>query len=409
MSASLSLAPPDQPVSRVDELAGFVPATVDAEYLRTLGVTVQPAAATLAGLARGSANLRRRLATGTLVPRAVVTPARIALDSPLEIHNYTGSCPTLTYELNPVVGCHVGCLYCLVTDGSHEQELRLYANYPELVAQVLEQTWREPHFFYFSPKTEAFQEPTLATGVAHGILRAFIAHYRRHPGSRARLFVASKAGAQQLARRHAGESILDLFAELPGRMQFNTSISIMPEPLRRLLEPHAATLDERLEAVQLCQARGVLASSALIQPILPTGLTDARLDAYFARLAAAGLVNFKPELLTVAPECLAIIGQLVGHFARDEERELYEAYVAPDNVDHKKQRDRTAPDRELSRDLILRLIAAGRDHGLSASICAWVRAALGISEETIPLVNERGYQCLGYQVRLFDDAPGEAS
>lgn len=322
--------------------------------------------------------------------------------SDLEIHNYTGACPTLTFEVNPVTGCHVGCLYCLVTDGSHEQETVVATNYADLLARVLEERRSERHFYYYSPKTEAFQEPTLQTGVAHAILRTFLAHFERHPDSGARLFVASKAGTRQLLHADGGETVLDLFARLTPWMQFNTSVCIMPEPLRRVLEPHAAPLADRLDAVRLCRARGVHARSALVQPILTPCLTDDAMEAFFRDLSAAGIVNFKPELLTVAPATLAILGQLAGAFDPELERALYEAYLAPENVDHKKQRDRTAPDRALSRRSIDRLVATGARHGLSVSICFWVRHALGIGEDAIPVVNRNGYQCLGYQTRLFE-------
>ncbi len=42
-------------------------------------------------------------------------------------------------------------------------------------------------------------------------------------------------------------------------------------------------------------------------------------------------------------------------------------------------------------------------YGVSTSICYWVRSELGISEEMIPIINDNGFQCLGYQRRLFDD------
>jgi DNA repair photolyase len=390
----------------VQDLEGFVPRVVDQPYLRGLGIDFEPAPRTLAGLRQGSEALALRLAQGTLVPRSRITPAEIDLGSELEIHNYTGRCPTLTYEISPVQGCHVGCQYCLVTDGAHEQELVLYTNYAALVERVLEEKHSEPHFFYFSAKTEALQEPTLQTGVAHEILRAFIRHYERHPRSLARLFFASKGGLRQLEQRHDGESVLDLFARIAPRMQFNTSVSIMPEPLRRVLEPFAPPLEERLDAVRACQERGVISNSALVQPILTPCLEPARLDAFFGELAAVNIVNFKPELLTVAPANLAIIAQIAGHFDPALERRLYEAYLHPDNLDHKKQRDRTAPSRELSRAAIATLLEAGGRHGLSASICYWVRVALGIDEATIPTINGRGFQCLGYQTRLFEQ-PGE--
>ena len=392
----------------VQELQGFDPVVVDQAYLHALGVDLEPALETLAGLEQGSRALMRRLEAGILVPRSRVTLAEIDLDSELEVHNYTGACPTLTYEINPVQGCHVGCQYCLVTDGSHEQDLTVWSNYPALVARVLEEKHRERHFFYFSPKTEALQEPTLQTGVAHEILRSFLRHYAQRPGSKARLFFASKGGVRQLEVKHQGESILDLFEQLAPWMQFNTSVSIMPDPLRRVLEPYAPPLEERLAAVKACRSRGVLANSALVQPILTPWLTAARLDAFFADLAAVGIINFKPELLTVSPACLAILGQLAGHFDRALERDLYEAYIDPANVDHKKQRDRTAPSKDLSRASIGRLLEAGASHGLSASICYWVRHALGIDEATIPTINRHGFQCLGYQTRLFEQGGGQA-
>jgi DNA repair photolyase len=408
MTTSLQLRLLEDAPTLVQGLHGFEPRVVDSAYLQALGVGVEPAPQTLAGLIDGSQALMRRLQAGVLVPRSRVRLAEIDTAIALEIHNYTGACPTLTYEINPVQGCHVGCQYCLVSDGSHEQELTVWSNYADLVARVLEETWQEQHFFYFSPKTEALQEPTLQTGVAHEILRAFIRHYQRHPSSLARLFFASKGGLRQLEQRHRDESILDLFEQLASRMQFNTSVSIMAEPLRRVLEPFAPSHEARLDAVRACQRRGVMADSALVQPILTPWLDAARLDSFFGALAEANIVNFKPELLTVNPACLAILGQLAGHLDRGLERDLYMAYIDPANIDHKKQRDRTAPDKARSWAALQQLLEVGERHGISASICFWVRGALGIDEQTIPVINRRGFQCLGYQTRLFA-APGEAS
>lgn len=381
----------------------WAPALVDLAYLRALGVTITPTLESLAGLERGSHALARRLREGTLVPRSRVTLADIDPASALEIHDYTGSCPTRTYELAPMVGCHVGCLYCLVTDGAHEQALVVWRNYADLVARALEERYHEPHFYYLSPKTEALQPPTLDTGVLHAILRAFVRHYEKRPSSRARLFVASKGGVAELESRRDGESVLDLFARLGPRMQYNPSVSILPEEVRAVLEPHAPPVAERLRAARLCQSRGVAARSALVQPLLLPFLTDERVEAAFAAMAQAGMVNFKPELLTVSPECLATVGQLVGRYDRAAERALYEDVLAPGNRDHRKQRERLAPDRALSSAALDRLIRVGARHGLTASVCAWVRRQLGISEEQVPLVNSNGYQCLGYQTRLLEE------
>lgn len=386
----------------VYSLPGFRPKVIDAAYLNQLGVTARPLPEALAELEKGSRLFRDRLAAKTAIPALKTETAKVELGSELEVHNYTERCPVLTYEVSPVKGCQVGCLYCLVTDGVHETPLVVYDNYHELLTEALERHWREDHYFYYSAKTEAFQEPTLQTGVAHAILETFIRHFEARPDSRARLFIASKAGAGHLQYKFDGRSVIDLFCRLRGRMQFNTSLSIMPAQARDLIEPYGAPIPERMRAVRLCQENGILADSALVQPILPPFLTEERMRDFFVMLKENGIINFKPEFLTVCMENLAWIGQIVGHFSPELERELYDYYLAPENRDHRKQRGRTAPDRAWSLDCIRRFKEMGMRHGVSTSICYWVRNALNISEDDIPVVNENGFQCLGYQRRLFE-------
>ena len=115
-----------------------------------------------------------------------------------------------------------------------------------------------------------------------------------------------------------------------------------------------------------------------------------------------GIINYKPEFLTACMENLAMIGQLLGYFDKNLERQLYDDYIAPDNADHKKQRGRTAPARALSIENIKKMMRITDEMGLSISICYWVRQQLKISEEMIPIINRNGFQCLGYQSKLFE-------
>ena len=391
----------------VYNLEGFSPQVVDYSYLKGVGVEVEPDEATLEALKRGSLILKKRLENHTLIPKPRFSEYRgNPNEVKTEIHNYTGRCPTLTYEINPVGGCGVGCQYCLVTDGDHERELAVDLDYPLYVRRLLEEkngpgSENRNHYYYFSPKTEAFQEATLITGVAHRILKEFIDHFRHCPDSRARLFIASKAGAEHLLTQHDGKSILDYFEDLKDRMQFNTSVSIMPAAFRDIIEPFAAPLEERMRAVRLCRERGIPANSALVQPIFVPCLTDDGIKSFFDTLHSEGIINYKPEFLTVCMENLAILGQYLGVFDKNMERQLYEAYIMPSNTDHRKQRGRTAPDRKLSMSSLRKMIEYTDTLGMSVSICYWVRRQLGISEDMIPEVNRNGFQCLGYQTRLF--------
>lgn len=390
-------------------LDGFEPVIVDKDYLRGLGVSIEPSEETLRSLREGSEVFARRFDGHTLVPEPEVSIEDCDPETIVpEIHNYTGRCPALTFEINPVKGCNVGCQYCLVTDGAHVQDLVAYGNYHLYVRRLLNEkngrgSENRNHYYYFSPKTEALQEPTLLTGIAHRILREFVAHFQEFPESNARLFIASKAGAGHLLIKDEGENILDLFTELKGRMQFNTSVSIMPSAFRSVLEPNAAPIEERLKAVRMCRESGIPADSALVQPIFTPYLTESRIKEFFDTLGDSGIINYKPEFLTVCVENLAMLGQLLGHFDKSLERQLYEDYLTPSNTDHRKQRGRTAPDRRLSTAMISRMMEYTGTIGMSTSICYWVRKQLGITEEMIPPINRNGFQCLGYQSHLFSD------
>jgi DNA repair photolyase len=294
----------------------------------------------------------------------------IDVNEKLLIHNYTGACPIETYEINPVKSCNVGCMYCLVDDGLHP-ELVVYENYHELVAHRLEEDYEKPHFYYFSPKTEAFCEATLETGVAHRILQAFIDHFKKHPKSKARIFIASKAGIEALHYRYNGVSILDLFKQLKGRMQFNTSLSIFPGDARFYIEPFASSIENRLEAIRTCQENGILANSALVQPILIHLLNDEVLNNFFKQLSDYGIKNFKPEFLTANIENIVLLSMVLEMYDKDILKKLLEMYFSDENLDHVKQRGRTAPNRDVSLHWFSKMKDVAEKYGISMSICFW--------------------------------------
>lgn len=383
-------------------LDGFEPRLIDETYLRERGVA-EVSDATLGRLERGSHLFVRQFSLG--LPLANTGPVYFVDGDPpgFEIHNYTGRCPANTIELNPAKGsCQVGCLYCLVNDGNHTPPMEVYLNYHKAVRAHLDTYQSSQTYYYLSPKSEAFQPPTLESGVAHSVLREFVLHFRRFPDSGARLFVASKAGIHELLHNHDGDTIIGLLSELSGRVQFNTSIGIVPEQILPFLEPGAATIEARLKAANLCNRNGVFARSVLCQPIFLPSVSEAQLRCYLVAARNHGLENLKPEFLTVCPENLAVLAQIVGHFDPAAEAELYRIYLAPSNEDHKKQRNRTAPLRSLSRKVLLQIQSAAWDLGMTTSICHWVRAELRIPDSIIPIVNENGFQCLGYQTRLWD-------
>ena len=349
----------------------------------------------------GSAFFKKRFDNETLFPKMSCEMADISMDEELIVHNYTGQCPVQTYEVNPVNGCNVGCAYCLVNDGIHEERIVVYQNYHKLLEKKLNEHRHDENFYYFSPKTEALCEATLQTGIAHNILKTFIKHFERYPDSKARIFIASKAGVEALRYKYDGDCILDLFIRLKGKMQFNTSLSIFPGDAIDYIEPYSSSLTGRLEAVKLCQENGVMANSALVQPILISVLTNELLEEFFALLSRYGIINFKPEFLTACIGNMTLMAQILEMYDKDILKKVFEEYFQRDNLDHVKQRDRTAPGRCASSYWINRMKEVAERYGISTSVCYWVREQLCISLEEIPAINRNGFKCLGYQTNLF--------
>ncbi|MBU1685266.1 hypothetical protein KJ662_03360 [Patescibacteria group bacterium] len=397
----------DDKSNRIYELDGFVPVVIDEDFLRSIGIESEIDNEALSRLIEGSEQFKRLYQRRTLTPAPSFDFASIDLENPLEIHNYTGMCPTYVQELTPSVGaCSIACQYCLVTDGDHQAPTTVWQNYPDLVAKVLEEKKDVSSFYYFSPKTEAFSEHHLETGIAHGILQSFIDHFEKYPDSKARMFIATKAGMKHLDFQYGGKSIIDLLSKLKGKVQINGSIGIMPDFLRDVLEPNAASIEDRLKALQECQSRGLYAESVLAQPLLLPYMTEYVLDNYFSQLSRAGIKNIKPEFLTVDPKNLAFLSQFVHHFNPELMKDLLEVYIGSGNSDHRKQRLRLAPDREISITMLRKLEEYAKKYGISISICNWVKHELSQLDPTIKRIDSEssanGYRCLGYQINIFD-------
>lgn len=382
-------------------LKNFEPILIDDFFLKRLGI-VNVSDKAKEGLREGSLKFQRLFKNHNLTSSVKYNETRLAENS-LEIHNYTGKCPANVVEVNPCNGsCSISCLYCLVSDGDQAKKINVYLDYPELVEKELDKKKNENCFFYLSPKTEAFSEPLLETGISHKILRVFVKHYEKNPNSKVRLFIVSKAGTKHLKFKNNGDSVLDLLGELRGKVQFNGSIGLMPSYLSDILEPNAASLEDRLKAMKMLQERGVYAYSVLVQPIIPCYFNESSLDKLLSNLKETRIINIKPEFLTVNMENLAIISQYINHFDAYFLKSLLALYVSKENSNHIKQRCRIAPDRKFSLEGIKLFHKKSIEKEMVVSVCNWVRSEIGLNKEFGEPSEKMGFKCLGYQEKLFE-------
>jgi len=346
---------------------------------------------TLCELKRGSAAYLKRYEDKSMVAEPSYILEDISLDEPLKAHRYTNRCPVDILEVNPMKGCNVNCLYCLVRAGVHSGSKIVYQNYGTYLRHKLEEENGLDHYYYFSAKTEPFQEATLQTGIAHDILKEFITYFKKNPRSKSKVFIISKAGTEELLYKNNGDTILDLMRELSGNLIYDTSVSVMPPELYPILEPRAASNEDRLEAAMMCQENKISAHWALVQPIIPSYFTDEIMDDLLEKLKKANIERFKPEFLTLSTENLASIGQLIGHFDKDLEKNIYELYLAPDNMNNVKHNSRLAPEREFSRKAMLKLKEHADKYGISITLCNWLRRDLDITQTEIPIIVRKNW------------------
>jgi len=392
------------------DLADFSPITIDDALIDSLDLPYPVTAEVRQALLAGSQRYRALFDNHSLQPVTTYLETETDPAAALEIHNYTNICPTNVLEVTPSVGsCSIACQYCLVTDGNQCTQITVFTNYTDKLRRSLEANREKNTFYYFSPKTDAFSEPHLVSGLAHDILRTFIDHFEAYPDSRVRVFICSKAGLKQVEFTHRGDSILSLAGQLAGKAQWNGSIGIMPRYLRNILEPHAGTIEDRLEVMVRARALGLVSDSVLCQPLILPFLTPENVEDYMASLAKAGVINIKPEFLTADLANLALIAQYINYFDPSRLREFFASYLMEENQTHLKQRSRLAPEKAVCVEKLELIRAATERHGISISICNWVKRELtpqaswvgSIAQDTGSVAN--GYACLGYYTRLFGE------
>jgi len=169
-----------------------------------------------------------------------------------------------THSLSPARNCTFACTYCYVPT------MRIYgglkpddwnrwgrfttfkSNAPELLRKSL----RADQAIYCSPLVDPYQPAEETEGLMPRVLGALIDHPPRVFALQTRgpLILRDLARLRQLARRTA--------------LRVSFSITTDSDRVRRLYEPHCATIAARLETLRRLRAEGI-AAHATLAPLLP--------------------------------------------------------------------------------------------------------------------------------------------
>jgi DNA repair photolyase len=169
-----------------------------------------------------------------------------------------------THSLTPARNCTFGCSYCYVPtmrvygglkpdDWRHWGQFTTFkSNAPELLLRQL----RENQVIYCSPLVDPYQPAEEAERIMPRILDALL---QRPP----KVFAIQTRGP--LIVRDL-EKLIELSRRTTLRVSF--SITTNRETVRKLYEPHCATIECRLKAVRQLRAAGIN-TFATLAPILP--------------------------------------------------------------------------------------------------------------------------------------------
>jgi DNA repair photolyase len=299
----------------------------------------------------------------------------------IHAHSNTQYCP-LIYELIPAHGCAFECEYCNVYNLKAEScfyPITVFRNYPGLVDKTVRAHQAEGvnPVYYFSPKTDIFQPALVETGVTRNILEVLVRN-------QARYILVTKG-------KLPGPEILDLLVQSGGAGRVLVSYGMKNQAHADVLEPFAATLEERFDLAANCTRNGIPAMG-VIEPILP--LRDLSfVEDIIRKFVSIGIDHFAIDFARISLACLdKLIAKL------PELAELNEVYRSPEAISqdfgtgpYKRETvERFAPSQAFHARNFTLIDEYARKQGATVSICNYFRVP-GINTRAY----ERGFLCFG--------------
>lgn len=256
-----------------------------------------------------------------------------------------GKMPTI----NITEGCSHDCVYCYTQGYSGypgKGRVTLLENIPELTEGEIGRKRRKPRRVYFSPSSDAFQPVpevldvtyrTMAILLEHGVEVAFL----------------TKGGVP--------EQFLQLFADTRAGVFAQIGITTLDEDIRRVTEPNAASIMQRLEDIS-----GLVHSGAFVRarldPLIP-GLTDTveNLEPLLAELQRRGIRSIAASYLFLRPG----FGQRLSHVPGLANSTEWTWHRFADGVGGGKMIDA-----DYRRERFARLAFLAAKHGIDVHTCA---------------------------------------
>ena len=237
------------------------------------------------------------------------------------LHHFNKKFLPFTWGANPYRGCEHSCPYCFArytheylgynSDTEFNNEILVKVN----AAEVLEKELSRPGWKHEAVNLGSVSDPYQPAEKKFRITRQVLEVFAKHNNP---LFVGTKSN---LILRD-----LDILSEMATRtiLLVNVTITTLDDNIRSKIEPRAATIDERLDAVKQLSDAGVTVG-ILFMPIFPY-LTDdfENINGVVKAVSDAGAKDLVPGVLDLRASCR----NRVLSFIEDEFSELLPKYLA---------------------------------------------------------------------------------
>jgi len=257
--------------------------------------------------------------------------------------------------INMTAGCIHGCAYCYIRGYSQypgDDSVVVYRNIAKQVQFELRRKRSKPSMVYFCPSSDAFMPIPEVLDQSYQTMRLLL-----HEG----------IGVRFVTKGLIPDSFLDLFAKYPNLVAGQIGLTSLDDHLNGVLEPNAATADQRLKNLERLINNGVSTSLRADPLILGLTDTDENLSGLFAETVRRGVRRVSASYLFLRP---ALIGSLKKH--------VNDAALLSRILDPFKQAQRlaiqggsagTALPVEVRQGGLHRVKRIAQEHGLQVQIC----------------------------------------
>lgn len=191
--------------------------------------------------------------------------------------------------INISTGCIHGCIYCYARGYSQypgDGSITLFANTAEQVGDELARKRSKPQAVYFCPSCDPFQPVEALLEQTYKTME---------------ILLKSSVGVQFVTKARVPEKFLKLFAKYNRRVGGRIGLTSVDENIRKIFEPAAATVAERLATLKSLVEIGVEASARADPLIHRLTDSDESLRQLLSEIAKAGAREIAVSYLFLRP------------------------------------------------------------------------------------------------------------